>query len=156
MTLSRLGLPLLLAGTIACDPAALEAPLDCTMLELAPVAAGSSLMDLDYVACDAAGHPLLVGRMSLNIATNGDISGTWRIGWAPGADQNADVGPQVGEGEVRGSLSEGRAYLDLNPGWADNNVYLSGALGPGGLGGEWSWSTLLGHVSGGNFMARRR
>jgi len=156
MPLSRLGLPLLVAGAIACDAAPLAGPSDCAILELTPVTAAAATTEFDYVACDAEGRPLLVGQLALDFATDGSISGTWRIGWAPGADRDAQVGPQVGEGQVRGVLANGQAQLDMNPGWADNNVYLSGALGPGGIGGAWSWSTLLGHVSGGAFMARRR
>jgi hypothetical protein len=44
-------------------------------------------------------------------------------------------------------------WLDLNPGWADNNVLLDGALNGSTWTGRWSYSTLGGALNGGSFTA---
>lgn len=154
MRLARLGLRLTLTTAVACGGRSLSGPSNCSVLEPAAVAAVTG--DYAYVACDAEGRPLLLGQLALAVETDGTIRGTWEIDRAPGVDRAAEVGPQVGEGEVQGFVQDGHAWLNLNPGWADNNVFLSGVFGPGGIGGSWSWSTLLGPRSGGAFTARRR
>ena len=44
---------------------------------------------------------------------------------------DAEVGPQVGTGDLRGEWDvEGQSiFFDMNPGWADNNVFLVGHAG---------------------------
>jgi hypothetical protein len=110
-----------------------------------------------YTATDSAGTELLVGQLDLIFHTDSTVSGSWIIGWAPEADQNTVVGPQVGEGSLRGLLAADGVILDLNPNVADNNVFLSGAFDleslPPGLVGEWTHSTLIGPVAAGRFTA---
>ena len=110
----------------------------------------------DYIACDADGRLLLVGQLVLQTASGGAVTGTWVIDWAPGADRNVNVGPQIGSGELQGFLNAGQLMVDLNPGWADNNVYLAAEWRLEGGRGMWSWSTLIGPQGGGSFVARLR
>ena len=108
----------------------------------------------DYAACDPQGSLLLLGRLTLAVAPDGQVSGTWQIDWAPGADRDTEVGPQVGSGELAGSADAGGLRLDLNPGWADHNVFLTATAGVSG--GGWEWSTFTGPTAGGPFTTRRR
>jgi hypothetical protein len=157
MRLSAFSLPLMLTTAMACGGSSFgpPAPRDCAILELAP-GPPISAAQYDYVACASDGRVLLVGRLALRFEPDGIVTGTWEIDWAPGADRAGEVGPQVGKGELRGSLTDRRAWLDLNPGWADDNVFLAGDSGTPGIGGTWSWSTLTGPRAGGTFAARRR
>lgn len=108
-----------------------------------------------YSAFDATGQPLLVGSLTIEAAPDSTLSGTWSIHWAPGADTTATIGPQVGTGTLAGRSGSDGVFVDLNPGWADNNVFLMGGAAPGILAGEWQHSTILGPVAQGRFTLRR-
>ena len=71
-----------------------------------------------------------------------------------GADTTAQVGPQVGHGTLSGrQIADGGVQLDLNPFYADNNVFLSATVGVTGLSGVWSWSGFAGPIANGRFQA---
>jgi hypothetical protein len=110
-----------------------------------------------YTATDSAGTELLIGQLDLAFHTDSTISGTWIIDWAPEADQNTAVGPQVGEGTLEGLLAADGVVIDLNPNVADDNVFLYGAFDLEsewtGLDGGWGHSTLTGPVAAGYFTA---
>jgi hypothetical protein len=111
----------------------------------------------EYRATDSSGTALLIGQLDLTFHDDSTMTGSWMIGWAPDADQNTQVGPQVGEGTLMGLLAADGVVLDLNPNVADDNVFLSGAFDlqtvPPGLVGDWTHSTLLGPVAAGHFTA---
>jgi hypothetical protein len=112
-----------------------------------------------YQATDSAGTLLLTGTLQLVFHDDSSVTGSWGIDWAPDADTDTEVGPQVGEGTLQGQLGAEDLVLDLNPGFADNNVLLAGALvrdSPAPqLAGDWSHSALLGAVAAGHFTATR-
>jgi len=107
----------------------------------------------EYTAYSAAGTAVVTGTFHV-IADGRDFKGTWSTHLL---QPNADVGPQVGTGTLRGSWDiEGQTIgLDMNPGWADNNVFLTGTPGDDGLRGTWSHSTIAGPRARGDFVARR-
>ena len=107
----------------------------------------------EYTAYDFDNQAVVTGTFIVR-AEGRDFTGTWETRLLK---QGADVGPQVGTGDLRGSWDvEGQSvFFDMNPGWADNNVFLVGAPDGSLLKGTWSHSTLLGEVSGGQFTARR-
>jgi hypothetical protein len=111
----------------------------------------------EYTATDSAGTVLLIGQLNLAFFDDSTVTGSWIIDWAPDADQNTVVGPQVGEGSLSGLLAADGVVLDLNPNVADDNVFLSGAFDleslPPGLVGEWTHSTLIGPIAAGRFTA---
>lgn len=110
----------------------------------------------EYRAFDADGHLLLVGSATLQVSRDSSIAGTWEIGWAPGADTTAVVGPQVGTGTLAGSVGAEHTWIDLNAGWADNNVFLlARTADDGALAGQWQHSTFIGLVAEGLFELRR-
>ena len=43
--------------------------------------------------------------------------------------------------------------MNLNPGWADNNVVLSGTVEKDRISGKWTWITFVGPTAEGTFEA---
>jgi hypothetical protein len=110
-----------------------------------------------YQGTDSTGTLLLIGTLQLAFSPDSSVTGSWAIDWAPDADTDTEVGPQVGEGTLQGRWGADGLFLDLNPGVADNNVFLAGTLvrdipAPQ-LAGDWSHSTLVGAVAAGLFTA---
>jgi len=109
---------------------------------------------LQYEATTTVGLPLLEGELVLRYPTDSTVAGTWSIRRSPGADPDIEVGPQVGSGTLVGMRDGNTLYLDLNPGWADNNVMLVGEASAGALRGRWTWSAFTGPRSSGRFTAQ--
>jgi hypothetical protein len=71
------------------------------------------------------------------------------------------VGPQDGEGTLQGTVEdtvEGPTFaINLNPGIADDNVFLHGRFEDerARMEGTWSYATFVGPVAGGRFEAVR-
>ena len=110
---------------------------------------------LSYQATTLAGEPLIRGRMTIDVRPDSTIVGTWSAGWAPGADRTVEVGDQIGTGTLVGRQMEDGAYIDLNPGYADNNVILLPVRTDRGFTGTWYWSTIAGPRTYGKFTALR-
>ena len=127
-----------------------------------PLPAPSGQREFSYVALDRGGAEVVSG--SMEIAFTGPdssgvvvIAGTWST-QRVGGDES--TGPQVGSGRLSGTITKaGEVRIDLNPGWADNNVYLSGHGASGRfdrLEGTWSHSTFVGSAAGGTFRLSAR
>lgn len=108
---------------------------------------------LRYEATTTVGLPLLEGELRLRYPTDSTVAGTWSIRRLPNADPSIEVGPQVGAGTVAGFRDGHTLYLDLNPGWADDNVMLVGEAAAGALRGRWTWSAFTGPRASGRFTA---
>lgn len=125
----------------------------CSTNGVAPRGSLKSAM-LRYNAASTQGVPLLAGSLSLAIHDDSTVTGTWVIDWVAGADTTARVGPQVGSGAFSGQqLADGSVQLNLNPLYADNNVFLNATVSRDGFSGEWSWSGFPGVLSAGRFTA---
>jgi hypothetical protein len=110
----------------------------------------SSPTSYSYRGYNSKGLLVVVGSMTLALTDSQTVSGTWRLECvAPGEN----VGPQTGSGTLRGSIQGARVMVDLNPGWADNNVFLSGSFDKDRFSGTWMWSTFVGPTSEGKFEA---
>src|SRR5262245_45182049 len=115
-----------------------------------PVVAAVRNGSYDYLA-RLDGSPVVEGTLTLQIAADSSVTGTWALHRFPGSDTNLSVGPQLGTGSIAGHRSATSVWLDLNPGWADNNVFLVLTLDATDLlSGEWHYSTIIGPVSGGS------
>lgn len=134
----------------------LSGPSDCVGGGAAvPPTAGALAGTYDYLACDDRGRPAVVGTVVLAVSDS-SVEGTWQLRRAAG-NPDAPVGPQVGSGTIAGATSQTTVIVNLNPGWADNNVGLSGTVDASGLlAGTWSHTTLTGPRSGGRFVMQRR
>ena len=69
--------------------------------------------------------PVVEGRVTFVVAGDSTITGTWELQRVPLSDSGIAVGPQVGSGTVGGRRTATGLWVDLNPGWADNNVFLA-------------------------------
>ncbi len=132
---------------------ALVALAACSTYPIAPAPTGPG--EFRYVARAASGTTLLVGTLELTFPDESTVTGTWSIGWAPGADTTAEVGPQVGSGTLAGTRSETAMALNLNPSLADHNVFLQATTTAAGFHGAWEWSTFAGPRTRGQFAATR-
>jgi hypothetical protein len=97
------------------------------------------------------GSPVVEGFLQLDVLTTTQVSGSWefaRIG-----SSTIQVGPQVGTGTLEGSFDGAVLSMNLNPGVADNNVFLSGTFQGDTIRGEWSFSGFPGVISQGTFIA---
>lgn len=111
-----------------------------------------------YKAFSDEGSHLLSGVLEISISKSGSISGSWIINWADGADRSEDVGPQVGHGTLSGVRIEGELdsdlFINLNPDWADNNVFLHGHQSVTSVSGSWSWTGFAGPLASGRFLLK--
>ena len=103
----------------------------------------------NYAGYDSQGSLVVTGRLFMSAATN-LLTGTWslqRVG-----SSTADIGPQVGNGQLVGSGTGGQIWINLNPDWADNNVILGGNLMGNNFTGRWDYSGFTWRA-GGTFKA---
>jgi hypothetical protein len=106
-----------------------------------------------YTASES-GTPVVSGLLHLDEVSLTRVRGRWefaRIG-----SSNVEVGPQIGSGPLEGSFDGTVISIDLNPGFADNNVFLSGTFQGTTLRGEWNFSGIAGPVSQGTFLAEHQ
>lgn len=140
--------------------------LSLCILALAAAGCGSAGLDptpsrstgagqLRYEARTLDGALLLTGRISIEILADSTIVGEWAVQWAPGADTTVEVGDQIGSGTLAGQQGENGTYIDLNPGYNDNNVILLPIPADRGFTGTWYWSTIAGPRTYGKFTALR-
>ena len=122
---------------------------------LGPSSGGDPSGVYSYLA-QIGNAPVVEGRLTLVVADDSSVTGTWELQRVPASDTTITVGPQLGSGTLRGQLAASGLWLDLNPGWADNNVFLSlSSQTAASLAGLWDHSTLLGSVAGGPVWLRR-
>jgi hypothetical protein len=131
-----------LAFAVACkdggDPVSSATPL------------GNSPSSYSYKAYNSKGSLVVAGTITLAVTDGGTMSGRWTLECvAPGEK----VGPQTGTGTLSGTIQGTTVTINLNPGWVDNNVFLSGSLDKDRLSGTWMWSTFVGSTSQGGFEA---
>ena len=88
--------------------------------------------------------------MEITTLTAGVIDGKWEIKTSA---PMAQTGPQNGRGKIGGQWSGNKIMLDLNPGWRDNNVVLSGKFQKGKISGTWGWNGIAGTMAEGTFEA---
>ena len=95
------------------------------------------------------------GKMELNIGTDSTITGTWKTEVVGGFSEN-DVGPQIGTGELKGNIKDGKFYLQMNPGFIDNNIDLTGVSFVDEYSGTWVWISFVGITSSGSFKLKKK
>ena len=101
--------------------------------------------------------PVVTGTMTLQVDEDSAVTGSWELRRVPGSDPTIQVGPQLGSGVLAGRLdASGFVAVDLNPGWADNNVFLAlRGTARDLLTGTWDHATIIGSVAGGPVELRR-
>jgi hypothetical protein len=104
----------------------------------------------NYMAYNSKGDLALNGTMKLTVIDSTSIAGTWSIVAVLPSEK---VGPQVGTGKLTGTIQNSLVWINLNPGWVDNNVFLQGTLSSDRITGRWMWSTFIGPTADGTFEA---
>ncbi len=84
---------------------------------------------------------VVTGNIRFDLQNAAAVAGTWSLYQiAP----DPDVGPQVGQGILKGVLDRGVLDVDLRPGWADNNLLLHGQMDGTSFRGTWTEITIAG------------
>lgn len=111
-----------------------------------------------YVGKDSLGATFVTGSLTIVVNDSAAMSGTWKLDSVPGT-ATMKFGPQFGTGTWMGGLSGTTLTMNLNPGWADDNVVLVGKLdrsqSSAHYAGRWSHVTLLGETNHGTFEAQQ-
>jgi hypothetical protein len=106
-----------------------------------------------YSAFDAVGDTLVEGWFTIEFTDSATVTGEWHFA---ALTDRKDIGHQVGDGKLSGSFADTLLWVNLNPGWMDNNVILHGTLDDGAYRGRWDWVTFIGGTAHGSFEAIRR
>lgn len=106
----------------------------------------------EYSGFDSTGAKIVTGWLLFERWDSTAIEGEWSF-TAVGQAQN--IGPQQGSGILRGGYDSTAVWINLNPGWADNNVFLSGIVRGNKISGIWTYSSFFGVVNQGSFRAAR-
>jgi hypothetical protein len=105
-----------------------------------------------YKAYNSKGDLAVSGTMTLVGIDTTSVSGTWSFVAVLPSEK---VGPQIGTGGLTGTIQKSSISINLNPGWADNNVFLQGTVSSDRITGRWMWSTFIGPTAEGTFEAMR-
>ena len=105
-----------------------------------------------YRAYDSSGKKIIQGWFEISIMDSSQIKGTWHLHKTANV---GEVGPQTGDGSLRGRVYNNSVYINLNPDFSDNNVILRGPAFDYVTEGEWSWVNFKGVVKKGTYKAIR-
>ena len=103
-----------------------------------------------YSAFDSTGIKIVTGWMKIVFDDSVNVSGNWKFEKI-GNPEN--IGPQVGSGTILGWYNEPQISINLNPNWADNNVFLNGEYCEDKIEGEWMYTGFPGVINKGQFKA---
>ena len=145
----------LIMMVLSCYVAACSSPKPATQVKPFPVG------DYQYIGFDSRGTKIVEGQLSItsveskriNSVDTLEIKGNWQLNKI-GDPQK--IGPQVGTGQLDGSIVNGEVRIDLNPNMNDNNVNLTGTIENGRFRGKWSFSGFAGILNQGTFDATRK
>lgn len=132
----------------------------CSMPKIIDQAKPFPIGDYLYTGYDKDGSKIVEGRLSITSVEprrskheeSYEIKGHWRLNKIGNPEK---IGPQVGTGDLLGSVDEGEIYIDLNPNMNDNNVTLQGKIEGRRFHGTWRYSGLKGAINQGTFEATR-
>lgn len=117
--------------------------------------------DYQYTGYDKNGVKVVEGRLSITSVEprrikseeSIQIKGNWEL---KKAGNQENIGPQVGSGDLDGSIITDEIYLDLNPNISDSNVNLRGTVEGKRFHGTWSFNGYAGAINKGTFDATRK
>jgi hypothetical protein len=105
-----------------------------------------------YSGYDSLGVQIIEGSLFFEYGDSILISGEWDFN-VIGSPEN--IGPQTGEGEYIGTVENNQLLINLNPEWADNNVFLEGTIDGNKITGNWVYSGFGGVMNHGAFSAEK-
>jgi hypothetical protein len=115
-----------------------------------------------YSGYDGGGRLAVQGVLRIVLDDSNDVTGTWELSTAVGVPPEG-LGPQLGKGNLVGSMDGLRIGINLNPNYIDNNVLLAGtcAVAPWKgiwitrITGTWAYVGFPGVLREGTFIAER-
>ncbi|MEN3331000.1 MAG: hypothetical protein V7641_365 [Blastocatellia bacterium] len=135
--------------------------LACSMPKVMDQAKPFATGDYQYTGYDKEGSKIVEGRLSItSVEPNRnqheesyEIKGHWQLNQIGNPEK---IGPQVGSGNLFGSIDKGEIYINLNPNMNDNNVILQGKIEGRRCHGTWRYSGFAGAINQGTFEAARK
>ena len=106
-----------------------------------------------YTGFDSTGVEIVRGWIMFDFDDSTSISGDWELDKI-GNPQN--IGPQVGSGNLVGSMVNDELHLNLNPQYKDNNVFLICPYDDQKLTGIWNYAGFPGVINYGSFVAEKK
>lgn len=106
-----------------------------------------------YTGFDSTGVKIVTGWIKIVCEDSIHLSGEWNL------EKIADpqnIGPQVGSGTLIGNFENNQLFLNLNPDYVDNNVFLICPYDDQKLTGKWNYSGFPGIINYGSFVAERK
>lgn len=105
-----------------------------------------------YTAYDSSHSKVARGWLFLKFKDD-MIKGEWEIE-AVGSPQN--IGPQTGNGNLKGGYGIDSIWVELQPQMCDNNLLLKGYLTDDGYSGRWIYVGFMGIINTGTFTVRKK
>jgi hypothetical protein len=93
-----------------------------------------------YQSFDTLGTLLVTGWLKFEHTDSTQIEGSWELN---NVSNRNDIGPQVGNGILLGSIIDSSISMDLNPQFRDHNLYLEGIIKDSYFEGKWASNNLL-------------
>ena len=106
-----------------------------------------------YKSYDTTGAKIVEGWLTINYQDNMEITGRWDL---VKVGNPANIGPQVGNGNLIGGLNSDKTWIELNPEYRDNNLQLLGTIQQGRFIGEWQYISYSGVTNYGTFEAEKQ
>jgi hypothetical protein len=106
-----------------------------------------------YQAFDNSGTQVISGWIQIKFIKPNEIVGLWNLSKI---GNPVNIGHQVGEGKLEGSVENNELSINLNPDMLDDNVMLIGKLSDNRFEGKWNYFTKMGAISGGLFKAIKK
>ena len=105
-----------------------------------------------YFGYDTTSTLITKGWFKIENIDSNEITGIWHF---EQIGNSGNFGPQDGEGDLIGTLTDTSIYINLQPNFADNNILLLGKVDKKYIYGEWQWATFAGVSNRGNFNAKK-
>jgi hypothetical protein len=104
----------------------------------------------NYSGYDSSNTLISEGWLKINFEDSTKITGEWHIKKLNNS-QNTGLGDE--SGSLIGGTNNKSVWLNLNPDYVDNNLFLVGVLSKNKFEGNWQWITFAGITNSGNFIA---
>jgi hypothetical protein len=151
----KIASPYLMILTLSCYVLACSPPKNIEQAKPFPVG------DYQYTGYDQSGGKIVEGQLSITSVESRRIQseetiqlkGNWQLNRVGNQEK---TGPQVGSGELIGSIIKGELYINLNPNISDSNVFLQGTIEGRRFHGTWSFKGYAGAINQGTFEAIRK
>jgi len=117
--------------------------------------------DYQYTSYDKQGGKVVEGRLSITSVESKrvrsetviQLKGNWQLNKVGTQEY---IGPQVGSGDLVGSIDKDEIWIDLDPNISDANVFLNGKVEGKRFHGTWSFKGYAGTINQGTFEATRK